>query len=381
MKYLKIYKIFTKSKIKKFEGYHNSTEKDLVEQLDQNFIEEMYDNNCTMDVDELVSIYGPNIIWNNIDDDRYVNDFIQDEINNRDMRDFSDYDFKKYIEQNISDDEEQKIIEIYKENNDIKDNDKISKIEGIVSFAKSKKGKTKIIITSSDTGEIKKYIIPIGSDILVQENERVKRGTMISKGPKLEYEDSMLDELSEDELRDVIEYCNEEDDFMEYIITDRYEGMNAHELISEWYGDIKDGTELYKILSNYIDDDGIIEEWKSNESYDYKVEYVEGLVDNNIDIQNKLLEINPSNALLLADVYNNRNSNISDDYKFQKLYIQEFVKKELEEYYDADIDDELKSNTRAEALNYLFDNFGLHPDIEDEFKDDMWMIASKKYNL
>ena len=57
----------------------------------------------------------------------------------------------------------------------------VSEIDGEVSFGKVKRGNREIVITSR-TGEIKKYLVPLSKQILVQENDFVKAGTPLSDG-------------------------------------------------------------------------------------------------------------------------------------------------------------------------------------------------------
>ena len=57
----------------------------------------------------------------------------------------------------------------------------VSEIDGEVSFGKIKRGNREIIIQSK-TGEIKKYLVSLSKQILVQENDYVKAGTPLSDG-------------------------------------------------------------------------------------------------------------------------------------------------------------------------------------------------------
>jgi hypothetical protein len=56
----------------------------------------------------------------------------------------------------------------------------------------------------------------------------------------------------------------------------------------------------------------------------------------------------------------------------------------VKNYIDGDdesYDEKDKSNLRADALKFLYDNFDLDSDIENEYEDDMWMVKAEKYNL
>ena len=57
----------------------------------------------------------------------------------------------------------------------------VSEIDGEVSFGKIKRGNREIIITSK-AGEIKKYLVPLSKQILVQENDYIRAGTSLSDG-------------------------------------------------------------------------------------------------------------------------------------------------------------------------------------------------------
>jgi DNA-directed RNA polymerase subunit beta' len=57
----------------------------------------------------------------------------------------------------------------------------VSAIDGVVSFGKIKRGNREIIIESK-TGDIKKYLVKLSSQILVQENDFVKAGMPLSDG-------------------------------------------------------------------------------------------------------------------------------------------------------------------------------------------------------
>jgi len=57
----------------------------------------------------------------------------------------------------------------------------VSEIDGEVNFGKIKRGNREIIITSR-SGEIKKYLVPLSKQILVQENDYVRAGIPLSDG-------------------------------------------------------------------------------------------------------------------------------------------------------------------------------------------------------
>jgi DNA-directed RNA polymerase subunit beta' len=57
----------------------------------------------------------------------------------------------------------------------------VSEVDGEVSFGKIKRGNREIMVTSK-TNEVKKYLVPLSKQILVQENDYVKAGTALSDG-------------------------------------------------------------------------------------------------------------------------------------------------------------------------------------------------------
>jgi DNA-directed RNA polymerase subunit beta' len=57
----------------------------------------------------------------------------------------------------------------------------VSEIDGEVSFGKIKRGNREVIITSK-TGQVKKYLVPLSKQILIQENDFVKAGIPLSDG-------------------------------------------------------------------------------------------------------------------------------------------------------------------------------------------------------
>ncbi len=57
----------------------------------------------------------------------------------------------------------------------------VSEIDGEIAFGKIKRGNREIVVTSK-TGEVKKYLVPLSKQILVQENDYVKAGVSLSDG-------------------------------------------------------------------------------------------------------------------------------------------------------------------------------------------------------
>jgi DNA-directed RNA polymerase subunit beta' len=57
----------------------------------------------------------------------------------------------------------------------------VSEIDGIVTYGGIKRGNREVIITSRD-GEVKKYLVPLSTHILVQDNDFIKAGDPLSDG-------------------------------------------------------------------------------------------------------------------------------------------------------------------------------------------------------
>ena len=57
----------------------------------------------------------------------------------------------------------------------------VSEIDGEVTFGRIKRGNREIVVTSR-IGEVKKYLVPMSKQILVQENDYVRAGTPLSDG-------------------------------------------------------------------------------------------------------------------------------------------------------------------------------------------------------
>ncbi len=57
----------------------------------------------------------------------------------------------------------------------------VSEIDGIVSYGKIKRGNREVIVESR-TGQVKKYLVPLSKQILVQENDYVRAGMAMSDG-------------------------------------------------------------------------------------------------------------------------------------------------------------------------------------------------------
>lgn len=295
-----------------FEDYKRSRKiKDkLSKQFDEEFVDEFWEEHFMRDAKEIIELW-PSSIWQHIDDDEYISDLIDDEKSQLGIEDFGEYEYKNYIENNISDKKEKKVLQLF--------------------------------------------------------NKKIK-----NKEDKEEYYDSsMLDDLTEKQLKKIIEDVNEEEEFVEYAVRDRYEGKSAQDVADE-YGYSDDGEELYKMFYNYIDDDEVESSYLDEKGYSDKIEDIKEEIYRNTELQQKLLDIKKSNALLLAELYleDKDEDNIYSNYDFQKAYIKHYAKQHSD-----------NPDARAEALKFLYDNFGLDRFLEDKYSDDMWLVNSSKYNM
>ena len=141
--------------------------------------------------------------------------------------------------------------------------------------------------------------------------------------------------------------------------------------------------------------------WKDNEDYDHKRETVANDISYSPALQRYLIKKDPDNAEALIDLWKENNfqgKNIGGEYKFQKAYINKYLKdnivdddEEDEEDHDDEkyktIDDEeseeeYKTTLIEDALEYLHLKFGVNDKIAKEYDSYMWkIIAQYKYNL
>lgn len=129
--------------------------------------------------------------------------------------------------------------------------------------------------------------------------------------------------------------------------------------------------EPYNYVSQFVDKNEMVGDHLDNIDFDTKYEYLRDYIHNDYGLQKKLLEINPNTVEALFDVMDSTVS-IGTTYEFQKLYIKTNVERE-----DPKDEDEIT----AHVIKQINDKFVLDPKIEKEYKDQMYMIDSEKYNL
>lgn len=236
----------------------------LVDQLSNKFVDKFFEDNYMEDAKSIIDTW-PSYIYNNIEDS-WLSNFIEDEINAFSLEDFSDYDYSKYLEYELNDDIEKKVLKAY--------NKKL-----------------------------------------------IKNG----KEPEDEYQDYMLDtrlsgiKLKEKDLRKIIEELNLEEEFIRYTINERYEGQSPEEIADEFFGRDPKSEDLFRFFSGYIDEDGIVNDWLENED---KWERLREEIYREKEIQKELLKINRKNAVLFVE---EKADNIGDTYNFQKAYMKYIV--------------------------------------------------------
>jgi hypothetical protein len=300
-----------------FERWAYEAKKKLATQLSEKFITKYYDKNYQITAQEIIELW-PKIIWEFFDDEKFISEFIYDEIQNTSIDDYYDDIYKNFIIYRLTEKKKKKIIEIY------------------------------------------------------------KKQVHAKKGEKIDYEDDYIDILSEKQLKSIILVDSTENEFVEYAVKDRYEDESAQDIIENIYGENWSRTpfqtnDVLKILLKYVDENKMIDNYLNELDYTTKEEYVQECISSDVNLQIKLMKLKKSNAILLAKVFKQEKTdiNISNKYEFQKLYIEEFVKST-----DGATDD-----LKAKSLKYLYKNFGLNPSIEEEYKSDMWLVNIGKYNL
>lgn len=364
-----------------FERYSSNNE--LTDQFDDDYVDKWYEKNNSIDESEVISMASTDKILDYFDDDQYKEDFINGYISGYEFSELESSDLKSYIEEHLDDKKEQKILDIINSNNYDEDDDIVSEIEGKVSFIKTKKDNNRIVITSNK-GEIKKYKIPGNYTILVQENQYITADTKLASGEETEFNDSMLDDLSKDELQDVIEDSNEEYDCIEETINGWYDGRSGQDILEEFHNiDNLEASELYDIIEDYVDASKMAEDWTSEEDSDTKRERIGEEIYRDVELQRYLIEKDPDNAVEIEELWSERGSeDIGDEYDFQKGYIE---KKKKDDYDPETDDEEYLSDIMGDILLYLDNSYGLNDDIEEEYSKYMEKVelhrAVKTYNL
>ena len=83
----------------------------LVDQFSQEFIDNFFEDNYMESADEIIDNW-PNYIYNNIEDG-WLENFIENEINAFGIDDFDEYDYSNFLENELNDDIEKKVLKTY----------------------------------------------------------------------------------------------------------------------------------------------------------------------------------------------------------------------------------------------------------------------------
>jgi len=289
----------------------DSDAEELVDQFDSDFIDEYFKSNYSIDVGEIAKYHHD--IWQFVDDDRFVKDWIDGEIQNQTIRDISDeYEMKIFIKEELIDN------------------------KSVEKFLKKKRKKYQL--EKSDS-----------------------------------YED-VVDELDEKDLQRLIVKEKSNDEFVKWYVNRRYSGMDAQDILTELYGEKDLKENAYQYVENYVDDSDIEEDYYENESSEYKKDWVKDQISTEQDLQNKLIEIDSKNTILLLTVMSDNTSKcIGDEYDYQNAFMEEAIKQTKEEDFD-----ELYP---AEKLKELNTKFGLADGIKEKYKEYTYYIDVDRYNV
>jgi len=278
-------------------------ETDLVEMFSQKYIENYYDRNFSVDVAELS--YAINYI-DFVDENEVKDSLIKDKVNTSDIeRDFSKNDIVKYINENLG-----------------------------------------LFITKLNKYKNKYNLVNL---INVSEFDRYK----------------ILNKIDRDDIIDIIRDDSEQ--FIENYYDEEWEDFTLEQILIIVYGKNELNYKIHDYLINFIDEKEIREHFLSLTDFSDKFDMVRDNIPYDIELQKKLIEIDPNNVKILFDVMVIEDT-IGTNYEFQKLYI-DIVCKNMD---DKNI---------SETIKEINDRFILNPKIAKEYKDYTYLIDSEKYNL
>lgn len=301
MKYIKEFKLFENNVHLKVQ---------LIDQLDVDDIDKLYDIIFKYNTIEEVFDLSTDFVLKYIDDNDFINDIIDEEINNSIIDDFGEYDYKDWLNENQYADIEDEILETYIRNNE----DEIDS--------------------------------------------------------QIEFNNDMINQLDEDDLKKIIINLNYTDDFISDMIHNRYYNCSVSDYLYENYGSYLNFNIIYPIIRDYIDESIIIDDFNDSIDDYERRNMIYDNVEYYAEIQKYLVNIDNNNIIYLSEILIGKVFTIFEEYEYQKIYI--------EKYADKNLNDE---NAKAKAIKFLNDNFKLDSDIEDEYADDIWMINADNFNL
>ena len=267
MKYLKSYKLF-------------ESNQDLVSLFSDEFVEEYYKENYPVDGDE---IYNYMDGWRYVDDDKFVEDHIDGEV------DYYVGDFD-----NIYDN----------------DNDKDDKL---IPYLKD------LIYEMEDEKEImneinKLFIKHVGK----KELKNIDNFDV----------DEKMTELTSKEVIQLMNDYGDIETFVRKELEERYENSDAKEILGAFYGlsEINDPSffmENKHNIQQYVDEDDMRKDYE-DEISDYEMrERVGEDIENSEDLQRELFVIDPKTCVDMIDFVE---QNLAEEYDFQKAYIETILK-------------------------------------------------------
>ncbi len=180
----------------------------------------------------------------------------------------------------------------------------------------------------------------------------------------MNYEE-ILDILNVDELIQIIEDNGEDNNFIKNYFYEKFDDTEAEDIL-EIENDMLDPESLYDFLEDWIDKEKIIKDYKNLIDFEEKFEYLMNSIIDSVDLQYKLIKMDPDNVIALFNIMDS-DSKLITDYKFQKLFIK--------------INKEKKNINIENSIKQLYEVCGLNEKIEKEYQDYMYLIYAKKYNL
>ena len=342
--------------LKSYERYNTSN---LIDKLDSDWVVDWYMKNHSTNwsFDEMLYSLSDDL-WRYVDDDKFVADWIDDRAD-ADSQDFKYCDFEyndlKYF-----------ILDQYND-------------------------------TGSDSGNtMYEHIRKILIDKEISDEEDDKERLEEIKDMSLR---EILDELDEDELKNIIEDDGGEYDFCHQFLEDTYNNVSAFDILREFHSEdeLNDvaffkndhyNIQLYMDVNSMSDD--------MNDLYDY--DYVRDSIDlsDEVDLQEEIWKKDSSTALELVEEEIVSDS-LASQYEFQKSYIDLVLKeieKDIEEtrksykdkgIYDEEDDEKVFDEDRQNELwekvkEYFFDKDILDDDIAKEYGLDHF-VEAKKFNF
>lgn len=241
----------------------------LVDQLDDSYIDQFFRDNYSIDVEEMAKYMD---IWQFVDDDKFVEDWIDDRVSNDSLNDIGNSEeYQDYIEKKLLDNE-----------------------------------------------NVQEYL----------EKMRVKKG--LEEGTTYS---EILDELKENQLEKIIiKIADHEEECLRTYWENIYGRSSAYDIMRELYSESDLQENGYKYMQNYVIDSQIEDYFYDNENYNYKCEFVAEQIERNIDLQLKILDKDPKNSLdlfeIMGDFYDEC---IGDEYEFQKAFMETVIENNTDE--------------------------------------------------